>query len=84
MKSIMECDRTERLERALLVIDGLCLEEIDVDTKLINQIYRVAHSALGACKNPHESWVSEIDELQEGLKKARIVDCDKEIKGIGG
>jgi len=80
MKSIRDCGRLERLERALLIIDGLCLEEMDTDTKLIAQIYKVAHVALGKCENPHEYWLDEIDQLQETLKEANIVDCDQHFE----
>ncbi len=78
--SVKQCDRLERLERALLVIEGLYLAS-DLDgTPFADEVYEVAHAALGMCGNPHMDWLEHIDQLQDDLKDARIVDIDKIIE----
>lgn len=80
VSSVKQCGRMERLERALLVIEGLYLAaDMDGDP-FADQVYEVAHAALGMCGNPHEDWLELIDRLQDDLKDANIVDVDKHIE----
>jgi len=80
VSSVKQCDRTERLERALLVIEGLYLAADGDGGPFADQVYEVAHAALGMCGNPHMDWLEQIDNLQDELKAANIVDIDKHIE----
>jgi hypothetical protein len=79
-KPLRECSREERLMRALLVIEGLTIEASDND-KRAAAVYRVAHTASGHCKNPHEDWQAEWEQLEKELKSAGVVDIGAVVGG---
>lgn len=81
MNSIHECDRLERLERALLVLEGLTYLQDDEDP-FATEVYEIAHAALGFCCSPKE-WLNLISKHEDELKKANIMDVEK-ILNRGG
>ena len=72
MKIPKRSRRERRLERALLVIDGLCMDQ---DGGLFETIYMIAHAAVGRCGNPHKNWRKETKEIELKLKEANVVDA---------
>ena len=72
MKSIKRSRRERRLERALLVIDGLCMDQ---DGELFETIYMIAHAAVGRCGNPHKDWLKDTKKIELTLKEANVVDA---------
>lgn len=41
--------------------------------KFANQIYRIAHVALGHCENPHHDWLDELKKTHAELRANRII-----------
>lgn len=84
MKPIQKCSWEERLERALLVIEGLAMHDVDLMEiaylrKVMEQIYMVAHAGSGKCceggnGNP---WLSKIDEIAKSLQENGFIDVEK-------
>jgi hypothetical protein len=72
MKSVKRSRQERRLERALLVIDGLCMGE---EGPLFETIYMIAHAAVGRCGNPHKDWRKDTKEIEVKLKEANVVDA---------
>lgn len=81
MQQIETVSRLERLERALLAIEGIALLELDfVDNPFLTKTYEIVHSALGYCSANHDSWLKIIEEVELSLKVLRIYDVDKILK----
>ena len=79
VNSIHECGRLERLERALLVIEGLTYLQSEEDP-FVSQIYCITHAALGFCgaKDHHDkTWLDIIPKLEQELKERKIIDVEK-------
>lgn len=73
-----QADRIERLERALLVIEGLTYLHPDLEDKLNGQIYTIAHGILGFCKGcSDDKAISEIEKAEKLLKELNIVDVEQ-------
>ena len=66
--------RERRLERALLVIEGLAMNE---EGGLYEQIYRVAHAATGRCGNTHKEWRKQTKEIELKLRLGNVLDTSK-------
>lgn len=79
--NIHQADRIERLERALLAIEGLTYLHPDLEDKLNGQIYSIAHAALGFCegckKGNEEKTLSRIEEAEKALKELNIMDAER-------
>lgn len=74
--------RERRMEKVLLLIDGLCLLSEGGDHEaLLSEIYTLAHSAHGYCRNPHKDWLAYVDEVDARLKEMKIIDVDKVMRG---
>lgn len=70
--------------RALLVIEGICLQDVDFHTytkeqldKLVSDIYCIAHSATGKCCNGGDKFYRVLEANEKYLKDARIMDVEK-------
>lgn len=80
LKPIRECDREQRLERALLLIDALVsLQCPPPEEKLLNTIYEIAHAAHGRCCETAEGWLKTIDELEVEFKKNNVMDMTESL-----
>lgn len=83
MNSIHDCDRLERLERALLVLEGLTfLQEDDAEDSFSSLVYQIAHTALGFCgaKDHHDkAWLDIIPYLENKLKEAKLINVERII-----
>lgn len=93
LKPISEECELRRLQRALLVIEGLTfvndplmfdnkesLEEIRKRFSDMNdELYIIAHSALDMCKG-HENWLSKIEQLEVTLNSLGIVNIEKVLE----
>lgn len=84
MKSVRDCDRHEIMLRALLVLDATALGLTDPMSltprrvqQFIDDVYKVAHAAHGACCETSQQWLGRIDEIAELLKKHDVVDLDE-------
>ena len=91
MKPIRECDRQERMLRALLVLEGLASCQEDIMNKMpetplehfVHDVYAIAHAASGkCCEGGSENWLDKIDASADILKKAGMMDLE-EILRIG-
>jgi len=75
--------RERKMEKALLVIDGLSYLAEGDDPKtlkaLIDEIYMISHAASGHCGNPHEDWLAIMEDAIVRLKEMNIVDVDKTL-----
>ena len=83
MKSIHEASREERLERALLAIEGLTFLQNEEDP-FACQVYRIAHAASGRCgaADHHDAtWLEEIESVEKMLSNANIM-CIAKIMGV--
>ncbi len=82
MKSVKDCCREERLERALLVIEGIASSEGEISGELASDIYAIAHGATGRCCEGGDGspFIDRIDKHQAELKKHKIMDVDRAIK----
>lgn len=78
MNSIETCSREERLERALLAIEGLTYlcERIEEDP-FSSKVYMIAHAATARCKTRHEDWLKEIENIEELCFKSNIMNVKK-------
>jgi hypothetical protein len=79
---IHQADRIERLERALLAIEGLTYLHPDLEDKLNGQIYTIAHGALGFCHGcakhgTDDKMLSSIEEAEKALKELNIMDVER-------
>jgi len=75
---IDSADRIERLERALLAIEGLTYLHPDLEDKLNGQIYTIAHAALGFCQGCKERKnLFVIEDAEKALKELNIVDVER-------
>ena len=80
MNSIYECDRVERLERALLVLEGLTFLQEHDETPFVSEVYQIAHAALGFCgaKDHHDkTWLGAIPKWEEILKEKKVINVEK-------
>jgi hypothetical protein len=92
MEPIRQSSRERRLERALLVIEGLTYLYDDAEeqpdgsykTGLPSQVYRIAHAALAYCCASDDSkhdgcnaWLDEIEEAEKALKELNILNVEK-------
>ncbi len=83
MKPISECDREERLQRALLACEALSymFDEGGITAeKFSSDVYCISHVAIGNCNNPHEDWLKKIEEVEAVAKKYNLYDVEKELK----
>lgn len=66
--------------KALEVIQGFCLLYQDGKRshksaeKIIEQIYKSSHVALGVCPNPHKDWLKGLNEIHESFRGKYIKD----------
>jgi hypothetical protein len=77
---IHRADRIERLERALLAIEGLTYLHPDLEDELNGQIYSIAHGALGFCKgctSHGNKMLSEVERAEKALKDLNIMDAER-------
>ena len=92
MKPIRECEREERYLRTLIVIENIGTDLARMDDKIpedeakrylrfASDAYCMAHAAVGHCA-PHDDWLNRIDEAQDQLCKANVVNTDKIVKEI--
>lgn len=82
LMNIQQADRLERLERALLAIEGLTYLHPDLEDKLNGQIYTIAHGALGFCRGcashgTDNKMLLEIEEAEKALKELNIMDVER-------
>jgi len=58
-------------EKALQVIEFIALDsgETRQDDETMSLIYRISHVANGDCKNPHEDWLKELDDIYNDLEE---------------
>lgn len=78
-------DREKKLEIALAVIEGLCMEA--GDDKLSGSIYRVAHVALGYCKTcKNDAFIHDIAEQLkiDGITDAEHMEENYVLKALNG
>ncbi len=59
--------------RALTVIETLCCRDDSAmsnsrEAKLLTDIYKFSHLAVGHCKNPHDGWVNDLNTLYDKIK----------------
>lgn len=81
MQKIKNSSQIERLERALLAIEGMALLELDFeDNPFLTKAYEIAHSALGYCSANHNSWLEIIEEVEVSLKELKVYDVEKILK----
>ena len=59
--------------RALLVIETLCGNDITWTDQNRIDIYEIAHVALGTCSNPHEDWVKKTEDLFTAFEKGGLI-----------
>lgn len=76
MTPIRDADRLEKLERALLAIEGLTYLHPDLEDKLNGQIYTIAHSVLGFCESCSDR-LSTLEEAEVALKELNIIDIER-------
>jgi beta-N-acetylglucosaminidase len=78
MEPIHTCNRIERLERALLVLEGLTFLQ-DEQNKFANDVYMIAHSALGFCteKSHIADWLKLVPKYEIELKEANIINVEE-------
>lgn len=84
LKPINEVSKEERLERAILVIEGLCLcwplDNSWNDSS--NPFYRITHAALQKCNRNcpvMKDGLYEIEEYEKKFKEERIIDIEEVI-----
>lgn len=53
------------------------IEFFEDDLPIVSDMYRITHSALGFCSNPHADWLKEIEDFEKMLKNLNLVDADK-------
>ena len=76
MNSIKEASREERLERALLVLEGLTFLQDDFDENpFVSTVYTVAHGATARCCNTFGT--KKIEELEALLQEKKVMDVEK-------
>jgi hypothetical protein len=83
MKLITECNREERLERALMALECLSymFDEGGIDAKEFSHgVYCISHVAPGRCGNPHEDWLKKIEEVEKAGKKFGIYNPEKAMQ----
>ncbi len=90
MKPTHECDAQERMLRALLVIDGICLQSdylFDFPTdgtkygpqaQFASDMYCISHAGQGLCSD-HYGWLNRIDERIKNLKEANTIDVEEVV-----
>lgn len=59
--------------RALLVIETLCADDIVWTDQNRTDIYEIAHVALGTCSNPHKDWVKKTENLFLAFEKGGLI-----------
>lgn len=71
--------RERRMEKVLLLIDGLCLLAMEADDPqpLVSEIYTLAHAAAGYCANPHKDWLARIDEVAANLAEMNVLHVER-------
>jgi hypothetical protein len=67
--------------KALQVIEALTTDDFVINEKLIDEIYKIAHVALGHCTNPHEDWKEELLDthtkmVERGVISRKVKDAD--------
>jgi len=64
--------------KALKVIEGLTIlyedgRKTHKDAEnILEEIYQYSHIALGSCKNKHENWIKQMEDMYKALKKDYI------------
>ena len=59
--------------RALIVIETLCVDDIVWTDQNRTDIYEIAHVALGTCENTHEDWVKKTEDLFKQFEEAGLI-----------
>lgn len=58
-----------KFQKALITIEKIAsINNEDEKNPVLNDIYKIAHAYTGSCKNPHDDWKKEGEELSEKLK----------------
>jgi hypothetical protein len=86
LKPIRECNREERLERALLALEcaSMIFDEGFIDSKQFSHdVYIISHAATGRCNNPHENWMKKIEEIEEHGRKHNLYNVEKILSEEG-
>lgn len=65
-----------RFRIALETIEGLTFEDVKSQNKL-GEVYKIAHVALGRCKNKHQDWFIDMLSCNNALKELGIIDDDQ-------
>ena len=79
LEPIKESTRERRMERALLVLEGLTIES---DGGIASSVYRIAHAALGTCccGGHGDPWLAEIEQAERELIAAIFVDVERLLR----
>ena len=59
--------------RALMVIETLCGDDIIWSDKNRADIYEIAHVALGTCSNEHTDWREKTEKLFSAFEKGGLI-----------
>ena len=60
---------TKQSLQALRTIEKIAvLNNEDEKNLVLSDIYRIAHSSIGDCNNPHSDWRDFSDEMENKLK----------------
>lgn len=57
----------ELREKALLVIETICVEDGREDDKNLDSIYKASHLANAECGNPHEDWLKWLEDVHSAI-----------------
>lgn len=82
MKSILDCNHTDKMTRALLALETLSVmfDEGGISQEdFSNDVYCISHAVQCRCKNPHSDWLVKIEEIESVAKKYCFYDVEKII-----
>jgi hypothetical protein len=60
---------TTLAERVCKTLEGITMLEMNEDP-FHSMVYRFCHIARGTCKNPHEDWVKEFEQVEAEVNEA--------------
>lgn len=76
LKSIKECSREERLERALLAIEIFAMNNQTGNNGDWDKVYMIAHTASGRCCS-QPGWIEMIEECEVSGKELKLYDVEE-------